>query len=163
MKSCRIHIVATLASVTISTPVFARDVQRHSYQDHGVSRHTLLSVGQTKIDAPSWCLRNYSEDFLDCSFSDRAQCGVTASGGLGQCMPNDARGADVSIAGRRIFSFSVDAPANDRASRIDGYARTPQMLSRHHRHFAATDGDRPRTWLSVTRVRYGASQPLGRE
>jgi hypothetical protein len=139
MRSCRIRIVATFVSVTLSTPIFARDVQRHPYQDHGFSRRTLLPVGQTKIDGPSWCLRNYSADTVDCSLSDRAQCAETASGGLGECMPNYSSGADVLTARRRTFSDSVDASANERDSRIDGHARAPQTLSRHHRHPAAAD------------------------
>jgi Protein of unknown function (DUF3551) len=90
MTPYQIRIVATLVSVTLSAPIFERDVQRHPYQDRGLLGRTLLSVGQTKIDRPSWCLRDYAADSVDCSFSDRAQCAATASGGLGDCVPNSS-------------------------------------------------------------------------
>ena len=138
IMSCRIRIVATFVSVTLSTAIFARDVQRHPNQDHGFSRRTLLPVGQTKIDRPSWCLRNYSADTVDCSFSDRTQCAETGSGGLGECMPNSS-GADVSNAGRRTFSDSVAASGKERDSRTDGRAQALLTLSRHHRYPAAAD------------------------
>jgi hypothetical protein len=41
--------------------------------------------------------------------------------------------ADVLNAGRPTFSDSANAYANERDSRIDSHARTPQTLSRHHR------------------------------
>ena len=41
--------------------------------------------------------------------------------------------ADVLNAGRPTFSDSANASANERDSRIDGHARTPQTLSRHDR------------------------------
>jgi hypothetical protein len=47
--------------------------------------------------------------------------------------------ADVLNAGRPIFSDSANASANERDSRIDGHARTPQTLSRHHRRSSAAD------------------------
>jgi hypothetical protein len=47
--------------------------------------------------------------------------------------------ADVLNAGRPTFSDSANASANERDSRIDGHARTPQTLSRHHRRSSAAD------------------------
>jgi hypothetical protein len=47
--------------------------------------------------------------------------------------------ADVLNAGRPSFSDSANASANERDIRIDGNARTPQTLSRHHRRSSAAD------------------------
>jgi hypothetical protein len=47
--------------------------------------------------------------------------------------------ADVLNAGRPTFSDSVNASASERDTRIDGNARTPQTLSRHHRRSFAAD------------------------
>jgi hypothetical protein len=47
--------------------------------------------------------------------------------------------ADVLNAGRPTFSDSANASANERDFRIDGHARTPQTLSRHHRRSSAAD------------------------
>jgi hypothetical protein len=47
--------------------------------------------------------------------------------------------ADVLNAGRPVYSDSANASANERGSRIDGQARTPQALSRHHRRSSAAD------------------------
>ena len=47
--------------------------------------------------------------------------------------------ADVLNAGRPTFSDSANASAIERDSRIDGHARTPQTLSRHHRRSSAAD------------------------
>ena len=45
--------------------------------------------------------------------------------------------ADVLNAGRPTFSDSANASANERDIRIDGQARAPQTLSRHHRRSSA--------------------------
>jgi hypothetical protein len=47
--------------------------------------------------------------------------------------------ADVLNAGRPALSYSANAYANERDSRIDGQARAPQTLSRHHRRSSAAD------------------------
>jgi hypothetical protein len=47
--------------------------------------------------------------------------------------------ADVLNAGRPSFSDSANASANEGDIRIDGRARTPQTLSRHHRRSSAAD------------------------
>jgi hypothetical protein len=36
----------------------------------------------------SWCLHDYVNDNVDCSYSNRSQCAATASGGLGECSTN---------------------------------------------------------------------------
>jgi hypothetical protein len=45
--------------------------------------------------------------------------------------------ADVLNAGRPTSADSANASANERDTRIDDPARTPQTLSRHHRHSSA--------------------------
>ena len=47
--------------------------------------------------------------------------------------------ADVLNAGRPAFSDSANASANERDIGIDGHARPPQTLSRHHRRSSAVD------------------------
>ena len=47
--------------------------------------------------------------------------------------------ADVLNAGRPISSNSANASANERDSGIDGHARTPRTLLRHHRRSSAVD------------------------
>jgi hypothetical protein len=47
--------------------------------------------------------------------------------------------ADVLNAGRPALSYSANAFANERDTRIDGQARAPQTLSRHHRRSSAAD------------------------
>ena len=39
----------------------------------------------TPLASPFWCLHQYANDIVDCSYSNRSQCEATASGGLGQC------------------------------------------------------------------------------
>jgi hypothetical protein len=81
-------ILATLAflSATASAPLFSRTLHRqarHNYVSSGVNRAGVASH--------SWCLHNYSEDEIDCSYVDRSQCAATAAGGLGQCELNPFR------------------------------------------------------------------------
>ena len=64
-----------------------------------------------------------------------AQAAISEPGAYAFYHPN----ADVLNAGRPIFSDSANASVNERDSRIDGHARTPQTLSRHHRRSSATD------------------------
>jgi len=68
-----------------------------------------------------------------------------------RCACGLSTGADVLNAGRRIFSDLVNASANERDSRIDGHAPTPQTLSRHHRHRAAADA-RSTAYVVITRA-----------
>jgi hypothetical protein len=48
-----------------------------------------------------------------------------------RCVCGLSTGADVLSAGRPTVSDAANASANERGSRIDGHARTPQTLSRH--------------------------------
>jgi hypothetical protein len=49
--------------------------------------------------------------------------------------------ADLLNAGRSTFSDSANASANERDTRIDGHARTPRTLSRHHHRSSAADAN----------------------
>src|SRR5229473_3487182 len=59
--------------------------------------------------------------------------------------------ADVLNAGRPTFSDSANASASERDSRIDGHARTPQTLSRHHHRSSAAHA-RPTAYVVITRA-----------
>jgi Protein of unknown function (DUF3551) len=88
MRSYQIRIVATIVSVAFSAPVFAQDGWRLPYQDQGFSRRALLAQARDNANTYPWCLQNYMENALECSYNSRAQCEATASGGLGQCTLN---------------------------------------------------------------------------
>jgi hypothetical protein len=79
-----------------------------------------------------------------------------------RCVCGLSTGADALNAGRPTFSDSANASANERDSRIDGRARTPQTLSRHHRRSSAADA-RSTALVIITRVHRGANQHLGWE
>jgi hypothetical protein len=80
-----------------------------------------------------------------------------------RCVCGPSTGADVLNAGRPIFSDLADASANDRDSRIDDHARTPQTLSLHHRRSSAA-GARSTAYVSSSApVHHGASQHLASE
>ena len=64
-----------------------------------------------------------------------AQAAVSEPGAYAFYHPD----ADVLNAGRPAFPGSANASANERDIRIDGHARAPQTLSRHHRRFSAVD------------------------
>jgi hypothetical protein len=67
-----------------------------------------------------------------------------------RCVCGLSTGAGVLNAGGPTFSGSANASANERDSRIDGHARTPQTLSRHHRRSSAADAS---AHVVVTRAR----------
>ena len=64
-----------------------------------------------------------------------AQAAISEPGGCAIYHPD----ADVLNACRPTFSDSANASASERDSRIDGQARAPQTLSRHHRRSSAAD------------------------
>jgi hypothetical protein len=68
-----------------------------------------------------------------------------------RCVCGLSTDADMLSAGRPIFADLANASANERDSRIDGHARTPQTLSRHHRRSPAADARS--TAYVVTRAR----------
>ena len=81
-----------------------------------------------------------------------------------RCLSGLPSGADVLNAGRPTFSDPVNASANERDPRIEGHARTPQTLSRHHRRSSAADA-RSTAYVAITRARvhHGANQHLAWE
>ena len=68
-----------------------------------------------------------------------------------RCVCGLSTGADVLNAGRPTFSDSANASASERDSRIDGHARTPQTLSRHHHRSSAAHA-RPTAYVVITRA-----------
>jgi hypothetical protein len=83
MTSSKILVAATLLSVMAGTTVSARTSYRqHSYE------HMLPRFDRVAGPLGSWCLHNYADDNVDCSYSSRSQCAATASGGLGECSMN---------------------------------------------------------------------------
>jgi hypothetical protein len=69
-----------------------------------------------------------------------------------RCVCGPSTGAEALNAGRPIFSDLDNASANERDSRIDGLARTPQTLSRRHRRSAAADAISA-AYVAITRAR----------
>ena len=69
-----------------------------------------------------------------------------------RCVCGLSTGADLLNACRPTFSDSAKASANERDSRIDGYVRTPQTLSRHHRRSSAADATST-VYVVITRAR----------
>jgi hypothetical protein len=75
----------------------SRQIGKLGYGDHNrsVLRRSFLfrsfSPGQVTHQnnvGRSWCLHDYPDDEVDCSYSNRSQCAATAAGGLGECSPN---------------------------------------------------------------------------
>jgi hypothetical protein len=73
-----------------------------------------------------------------------------------RCVCGLSTGAGVLNAGRPIFFDSANASANERDSRIDGHARVPQTLSRHHRRSSTADA-RSTAYVVITRARTPSS------
>jgi hypothetical protein len=69
-----------------------------------------------------------------------------------RCVCGLSTGAGVLNADRPTFSDSANASANERDSRVDGHARTPQTLSRHGRRPSAVDA-RSSAHVVITRAR----------
>jgi hypothetical protein len=68
-----------------------------------------------------------------------------------RCVCGLSTGADVLNAGRPILFDLANALLNERDSRIDGHARTPQTLPRHHRRSSAKDA-RLTAYVVITRA-----------
>jgi hypothetical protein len=78
-----------------------------------------------------------------------------------RCVCGLSTGADVLNADRATFPDSANASANERDSRIDGRARTPQTSSRYHRRSSAGDA-RSTAYMVITRARTPWSGPTSR-
>ncbi len=79
MTSFKMFAALAVLSVTVATPAFSRTLQEARY-NHAWSRADGAGVSGT-----SWCLHNYAQEEVDCSYTSQSQCAATASGGLGEC------------------------------------------------------------------------------
>ena len=83
MTLFRVLVAAALISVTTGTAVFARTPHEQPRYEQ-----SLPSLDRAGGAGGSWCLHNYANDEIDCSFASHSQCAATASGGLGDCSMN---------------------------------------------------------------------------
>jgi hypothetical protein len=83
MTAFRVLVVVALLSASAGTPAFARASEGH-FRYNSISSE----LGRAGMPSRSWCLHNYADDYVDCSYSNRSQCAATAAGGLGQCSLN---------------------------------------------------------------------------
>ena len=79
MTSFKIFAALAVLSVSVATPAFSRTLQE--------ARHDRVwsEADRAGVVDTSWCLHNYAQDEVDCSFASQGQCAATASGGLGEC------------------------------------------------------------------------------
>jgi hypothetical protein len=86
MKLARVLVVAALLSATPGPMQFATASGTSQKQP----RHEQILPGFDRATGAgrSWCLHDYVNDEIDCSYSSRSECAATASGGLGQCSAN---------------------------------------------------------------------------
>jgi hypothetical protein len=80
-----------------------------------------------------------------------------------RCVCGLSTRVDVLSAGRPIFADLANASANERDSRTDGHARTPQTLYRQHDAPPLRARDRPPRWLSRARLQHRADKHLAWE
>jgi hypothetical protein len=79
MTSFKMFAALAVLSVTAATPAFSRTLQEARYD------HAWSGADRAGVSGTSWCLHNYAQDEVDCSFASQDQCAATASGGLGEC------------------------------------------------------------------------------
>jgi hypothetical protein len=82
MTLFKVLAAAAILSVTTGA-VFARAPYEQIRHEQMVPR-----VHLDRNAVGSWCLHDYADDDIDCSYSSRSQCAATASGGLGECSMN---------------------------------------------------------------------------
>jgi hypothetical protein len=82
MTLFKVLAAAVILSVTTSA-AFARAPYEQIRHEQMVPR---VHLDRTTVG--SWCLHDYADDDIDCSYSSRSQCAATASGGLGECSMN---------------------------------------------------------------------------
>jgi Protein of unknown function (DUF3551) len=82
MTLFKVLAAAAILSVTTGA-AFARAPYEQIRHEQMVPR---LHLDRTTVG--SWCLHDYADDDIDCSYSSRSQCAATASGGLGECSMN---------------------------------------------------------------------------
>jgi hypothetical protein len=83
MTALRVLVAVAVLSASTGAPAFARASEGHSV-------HTIVSseFDRARMPGHSWCLHDYSDGSVDCSYSNRSQCAATAAGGLGGCSLN---------------------------------------------------------------------------
>jgi hypothetical protein len=81
MSLFRVLTAAALLSVTTGSVAFARPAYEKP-------RFELSKLSRDGGASRPWCLHNYVNDVVDCSYSSQSQCAGTASGGLGECSMN---------------------------------------------------------------------------
>jgi hypothetical protein len=83
MTLFKVLAAAAVLSVTTGATAFARAPHEHI-------RHEQMLPGFNldKNAGGPWCLHDYADDDIDCSYASRSQCAATASGGLGECSMN---------------------------------------------------------------------------
>jgi hypothetical protein len=79
----RILVAAALLLAMTGTTVFAKT----SYKQPRYEQMLPRFRGSGSAGRP-WCLHDYVNNEVDCSYSSRSQCAATASGGLGECSMN---------------------------------------------------------------------------
>lgn len=82
MTLSKVLAAAAILSVTTGA-AFARAPYEQIRHEQMVPR---VHLDRTTVG--SWCLHDYADDDIDCSYSSRSQCAATASGGLGECSMN---------------------------------------------------------------------------
>jgi hypothetical protein len=71
------HVATALLLASLSVVVVS--------EAHAAARRPTVAVVAARTHEYPWCLHNYGEDYIDCSFRTRSQCEGTAAGGIGQC------------------------------------------------------------------------------
>ena len=79
-------VIAVVISVIATAPLSAQSVQKPTIQKYSAPKQNSLSIHRATIWRSAWCLHDYDDDSINCSFSSRNQCAATASGGLGECV-----------------------------------------------------------------------------
>ena len=83
MTLFKVLAAAAILSVTTGATAFARTPYEHTRHEQMLPRFDL-----DRNAGGSWCLHDYADDNIDCSYASRSQCAATASGGLGECSMN---------------------------------------------------------------------------
>lgn len=84
MSAIRILATAALLATTAGLPVSA------NASEGGVRGAYTSTAAFSRVSMPShsWCLHDFGDNSIDCSYSSRLQCAATAAGGLGECSLN---------------------------------------------------------------------------
>lgn len=86
MTLVRVLVVAALSSATTGTMQSAAASGASQRQPR--QAQILPRSDRATGAGHAWCLHDYADDEINCSYSSRNECAATASGGLGQCSVN---------------------------------------------------------------------------